>query len=244
MKSAPTRPHNNRKSARSNSLATYLSLTAGAGAVAAVNANGAIIYYNGPALTIDVNESLFWNPVTMQAGINQGGSEIFKLNYASTDYIYGSKATGDIDSLIGWAGASFGSTVPAKLGGGATIDASTPWFSNTWMYLNRSGWTTADSPWATGQDGTRGYIPFQFYYTTNNSNIYYGWADITYNNGPTATLVLNNFAYENNPNTAITTGGGPAPVPEPATVVSGILLLAMGGTKVLMARRRKKANQA
>jgi hypothetical protein len=67
------------------------------------------------------------------------------------------------------------------------------------------------------------------------SSKYYGWADITFN-AASGSIVLNNFAYNNTPNASITPGA----VPEPTT----ILLLALGGTATLLARRRRKAKLA
>ena len=102
---------------------------------------------------------------------------------------------------------------------------------------NKGGWTTAQSPWATGQDGNTGYIPFAFYRDTAPTDTYHGWANITYNDAA-HTLVLNNFAYNDTPNASITTGGGGdvSAVPE---VTSSFTLLGLitGG---LMMRRRTK----
>ncbi len=227
---------------RSGSLASYLSLGVGGAAVAS-SASAAIITYNGPVLTADVGMVFYWDPINMTAGLEGGGTDRFRIINAGPDYVYTSKSVTTINTYLGLAGAPFtGGNVPAKLASGATIDANTLWFGNSWAYMDRDGWTTAQSPWATGQDGTRGYIPFSFYYNASSENKYYGWADVTYNDVAN-TVVLNNFAYNDTPNAAITTGGGPAPVPEPATVVSGILLLAMGGAKVLVARRRRNGKQ-
>ena len=247
MKTHPTSIKTHRSPQRSRALGSYLSLTVGAGAATLLNANGAIVFYNGPAVTANPNGSwLYWDPVNMTAGL-EGASAQNKFNLCNfRPYSVYTKRRNLSFNTYCLVGAAEGVSVNAvaKLSDGATIDASTSWAIGTAVsYLDWSGWTTAESPWATGLDGTRGYIPFQFYSPGTPSDKYYGWADITYNDGALGTVVLNNFAYNNTPNEAITTGGGPAPVPEPATVVSGILLLAMGGAKVLVARRRRNGKQ-
>jgi hypothetical protein len=231
-----------RKLQRSTPLSSYLAITAGVGAVTLINADGAIIYYNGPAVTVTSEKPynhIWWSPDTMEAGLATGkGVDRFNFKYAGVNYVYSDKNEGMLDLFLGTSG-----NVPLKLAANATIDASINWFSNTWAYMNQPGWTTAQSPWATGEDGTRGFIPFSFRYFANPAETYYGWADFTYNDA-SGSLVLNNFAYNDTPNAAITTGGGPVPAPEPGQVASGLLLLALGGAKVLLARRRRKETQA
>ena len=234
MKDKSTTTKTARNGPHATPLGSYLSITAGAGAASLLGANGAVVYYNGAAVTATVGQTLYWNPITMTADTGGVGADRFNIANADTNYVYTTRTVSTINTFIG-VNAS-GSNVLAKLDVGATIDASTAWFGNTWAYMDKSGWTTAQSPWATGQDGTTGNIPFKFSYNTAPADTYYGWANITYNDVAN-TLVLNNFAYNNTPNEAISAG---SVVPEP----SSMMLLAMGGTTVLAARRRRRDNQA
>jgi hypothetical protein len=234
MKNKSTTMKAARKGPHATPLGSYLSITAGAGAASLLGANGAVVYYNGAAVTVSTLGSiLYWDPIHLTAGVSGSGVDRFQIKNTDTDYVYTIKNESSIKMFLGVT--ALGGNVPAKLGAGATIDASTFWFGDTWAYMDRTGWTTAQSPWATGQDGTTGNIPFMFYPVGTSGQKYYGWADITYNDVSNS-ITLNNFAYNNTPNAAVTAGA----IPEP----SSMLLLAMGGTTVLAARRRRKDNLA
>jgi hypothetical protein len=220
-----------RKGPHATPLGSYLSITAGAGAASLLSANGAVVYYNGAAVTATVGQILYWDPITMTAGTGSMQGDRFNILNAGTNYVYSALTNTTIRLELGVVNGN----VTAKLDVGATIDVSTAWLSS-FTYMDRSGWTTAQSLWATGQDGTTGNIPFRFYKNVALTDKYYGWANITYNDVAN-TLVLNNFAYNNTPNASISAG---SVVPEP----SSMLLLAMGGTTVLAARRRRRDNQA
>jgi len=219
------------KSQNSKRLASYLSLSVGAGAATLLNANGAIISYNGPAVTNNnYGDVLWWDTASMTAGIyrNQSVADRFQIFNSRLNYAYTVKNNALLDTFFGVTAS--GGTSVNKLAAGETIDSSTYFSGNTWTYMKSPG-----SPWATGVDGTTGYIPFKFSTIAAPADMYYGWADITFN-GASGSIVLNNFAYNNTPNASITPGA----IPEPAT----ILLLAMGGTATLLARRRRKAKLA
>ncbi len=232
MKDQPTTTKPARNGPHATPLGSYLSITAGAGAASLLGANGAVVYYNGAAMTGSVGQTLYWDPIHMTAGVGSV-TDGFRIKNVNSSYVYTVRNNATIYTSLG---VMAGSNVPAKLDVGATIDVSTAWFSNTWTYMQKSGWTTAQSPWATGQDGTTGYIAFKFHYDTAPTDNYYGWANITYNDVAN-TIVLNNFAYNDTPNASILGG---SVVPEP----SSMMLLAMGGTTVLAARRRRRDNQA
>ena len=186
-------------------------------------------------MTANIGQTLYWDPVTMTAGVsNNMGSfptDVFKLVNFGSSYVYSNLLNSYVYKYLGDGNGH----VPAKLGAGAAIDSNTSWTGAGWGYMDKPDWTTAHSPWATGQDGTTGNIPFKFRKNVAPTATYYGWANITYND-VAHTLVLNNFAYNDTPNASIT----PGVVPEP----SSMLLLAMGGTTVLAARRRRRDSQA
>jgi len=237
MNTTPSTSKTTRRQKRSNPLASYLSLTVGAGAAAtAFNAEGAVVTYNGATVTANVGEWLYFSPMTMTAGNGGGGTDQFKINYSSPNYVY--TQINEASYKLYWGTQlNAGTNVPLKLSASATIDASTNWFGDNWAYFSQPGWTTAQSPWATRTDGTTGYIAFKFAAVGSPETAYYGWADFTYNNGATQNLVLNNFAYNNTANEGILAGAGA--VPEPSTMA----LLALGGASTLLARRRRKAKQ-
>lgn len=247
IKTVTTPSKKHRRPRHTNALGSYLAITAGAAAVSLPNADGAVVYYNGSALTVglaDTNRWLYFSPLAtagnptlgVRAGIDDGSNtqDRFQIFYNSANYVYTDKN----ESLLrmDWGYSNYDGDALLKLGSNATIDLnSNSWFNKRWVYMNALGWTTAESPWATGEDGTTGFIPFRFALATAPSDYYYGWAEYTYNNGATQSLTLNNFAYENTPNTSITT----EVVPEP----SSLLLLALGGSSVLLARRRRMEKQ-
>ena len=92
------------------------------------------------------------------AGEQRGVPDCFSIRNQNFDYAYTERNCVTINTYFGLADpVVFSGTYPvAKDGGCVTIDSNTYWFGNTWAYMSKSGWTTADSPWATGLDGTTG----------------------------------------------------------------------------------------
>ncbi len=239
VKPTPTMPHG--KAQRSNGLSSYLTLTVGAAAATAMNANADIISYDGAPVTVnrtDADKWLYFDLFDMSAGTGSatvGGK--FNLFYGGANYIYARRNDGGGDPFMTFAVGVTTGTRTARLADGDTIDDGLLWNVGTWTYINNN-FTPAQSSWATGEDDTRGILPFRFAYSDAQTTYYYGWADFTYNN-QSQSLTLNNFAYESTPDTGIMAGV----VPEP----SSLLLLVTGGAATLFARRRitlKKSGEA
>ena len=215
------------KKQTAKNLGTYLSLSVGAGMLGGATAEASVITYSGPAITAGVGQQIWWDPISMTAGLGSSANAVVK--YRGANYIYTVKPG---NPYMAVATMSAGSKNLNRLLSGATIDSSLNWFANTWAYMNKSGWTTANDPWATGQNGTTGCVGFRFRTTT--PDYCYGWLSFTYNNGDLHTLQLNGFAYESTPNMAIGAGGL---IPEP----SSLGLLALGATGLIASRRLRKA---
>ncbi|MEX2381787.1 MAG: hypothetical protein WD490_05360 [Opitutales bacterium] len=85
-------------------------------------------------------------------------------------------------------------------------------------------------------DGEPGYMGFAF---DIGGDTHYGWARLILTPGPidsgTTGLFIDGWAYESDPDTAIST-----PIPEPATVATGLGMLALGAVGVRTWRKNKK----
>lgn len=234
------------QASRRNALGSYLAVTAGAAASSLQTAEAGVVVYQGPAVTIGSNgQSVYFSPIEegtvstlgTQAGYLSNGhipGDRFFQRYRSADYIYTQKNESVLDMAWGTQ-AGGGKQVPLKLEAGVTIDASTNWFTNSWAYMNVPGWNTTQSPWAVASGQTSGYVPFSFSFFSAPADTYYGWAHYTLDKDA-GTLTLNSFAYENSPNTAITTA-----IPEP----SGLMLMVLAGSAgVLYRERNRRRRQA
>ena len=81
--------------------------------------------------------------------------------------------------------------------------------------------------------GVPGYIGFKFKATPSSTDVFYGWASVTFNN--TGAGSINSYAYDDTPNTSIAAGFTGSVVPEP----SRALLILVGGLGLALRRHRE-----
>lgn len=206
-------------------LGTYLTLGVGAGVLGSQSSNAAIVYWDITPMTITSGMRPFVNPET-GAHADDGATlatPTIGLTFYGTNYIYSitefssnpippSIAFGANDRMINFAS-------------GATIGSSSS-FKTNWSYMDRPGWTSANSDWVTGADAS-GFLGFSF---EISGDVKYGWLAVTYNSAAN-TLVMGDFAYEDS-GASILAGA----IPEPSSL--GLLALGASG---LLARRRRQA---
>lgn len=217
---------------RSKHLKAYLSLSVGAGVFGVADADAAVQIWNGTPITGNTtsgSSQIWWNLSSMTAGLATPPTGAFGINYRATNYVYNIPNS----ARVQW-GVTTGNNT-SRLGTGATIDSSLNWSpTNGFTYFSRTNWTySASTPWATRTNNTQGFGAFRFDYSYAPGTYYYGWAQLTYNNGNQHSLTLENFAWNDTANQAITT----AAVPEPA----GLGLLALGAAGVAAIRRARKS---
>jgi hypothetical protein len=220
---------------QSGRLLTYLSLGIGAGVIGSHTGSAQIIHQTTSVpLTAGVGSSIWWNPPTGEAEeFAGGGAPTFAgqgmgIFFDSANYIY----TQNNGVQFATTSAPFSNLAFFNLGD--TIDSTLYWRGG-WNYMDRPGWTTSDTPWDSGVDGTTGYLAFRYDPANGGGADYdYGWAEFTYNYA-SQNLVLQDFAYESTVGQSIT-AGGIEPVPEANTG----LLLAMGAAGLVTARRLQK----
>lgn len=216
-------------------LGTYLTLGVGAGVLGSQSSNAAIVYWDVTPLTVSSGGRPVANPLTgdfvdgfLDDGMGNPVTPTVGLNFYGANYIY---------SVTEWTGDP---ATTAKIAYGAndrmlrfltneTIGASSAFKAN-WSTMDNVGWTTAESAWATGLDGTSGYVGFSF---DNAGTVNYGWLAVTYNDA-SQTLVVGDFAYENSGGSIL--AGDIGAIPEPSSL--GLLALGASG---LLARRRRQA---
>jgi hypothetical protein len=177
--------------------------------------------------------------VSVNQTVNETGSYDFNLSGSSSDDI-----TITADQLNGYnqvyASTALGAEVltdplygtVTALAFGALIDptSSTNWGSGGKMASSFSG-EPGDWP----SNGNSAYLGFYF---VGPGGKQAGWADIaTTANSTASSFEVLSYAYETNPNIAITAGEGSS-VPEP----SALSLLVIGGAGLIALRRRRAAN--
>lgn len=217
-------------------LGTYLSLGLGTGLLGSQTADAQIVYFNSGPVTVTPGQTVWLNPVSGAAEAVAGdggasfGSPQAGFFFNNSNYIYTQ------DSFMGFSVIDGSSSTLSKLAANATIGSATPWRTG-FTYLDRPGWTSSDSAWATGADGTTGYIGLRFDPTTPGGSAFvYGWVRFTYD-AASQELVLHDFAYESTVGAPILAGAGAA-VPEPGSLG---MSLVFGASGVLAARQFRKA---
>lgn len=99
--------------------------------------------------------------------------------------------------------------------------------------------STAASPGA-GFGGATGPVNVGFSFLSGG-NTHYGWAQIDLGAGVDNRLTVVEWTYENSPDTPVHVGTRAAQVPEPASTLPAIAMLAMGAAGVRAWRQRKAA---
>ena len=221
-------PHWKMKTIKINDsrLGTYLTLGVGAGVLGSQSSHAAIVYWDVTPITVTAPVQVWLDPLTGASGTGgfTPGTPIFGLRFLSSNYIY---SLTDPNNAAITAIAHTPGDVMSRFAGGDEV-GPTLTFKANWSYMDRVGWTTSDSPWATGADGTSGFIGFRF---DNAGTPYYGWIEVTYNDA-SQSLAWGDFAYEDS-GAGILAGA----VPEP----SSLALLVLGASGVIARRRRQAA---
>ena len=216
-------------------LLTYLSLGVGAGVIGSHTASAQIIHQTtGLPLTANVGSSIWWNPPTGEAEEFAGGGDPTFAGQGMGIFFNGANYIYTQNNGVQFATTSDPYSNLAFFNLVDTIDSTLFW-KGGWTYMDRPGWTTSDTPWDSGVDGTTGYLAFRYDPANGGgANYVYGWAEFTYNNA-SQNLVLQDFAYESTVGQSITAGDvAPAPEANPG------LLLAMGAAGLVIARRLRK----
>lgn len=210
-------------------LGTYLTLGVGAGMIGSESSDAAIVYWDITPMTVTAGMRPFVNPATGAYG-NDGApltTPTVGLNFNGANYIY---SITEFSSAPETPKIAYGANARMiRFLTNETIGVSSA-FKTNWSYMDRPGWTASDSDWATGADGTSGYIGFSF---DNAGTVNYGWIAVTYN-AASQTIEIGDFAYENSGGSIL--AGDIGVVPEPSSL--GLLVLGASG---LLARRRRQA---
>ena len=203
------------------------------GAAAGSHAQAATVYWNGQNATEAVNgpgvEFNFFTGMVGRGAIAANG--FFALNAGSSNMLFGPFVEGNINA--GPAGKIF--DAPASTAAALRFPSQRVGPFNP----SQSQLATLGILFCSGENctfdgnfrrGPTGYVGVEF--TGPNGHLYYGWVNLTVNSN--YSITLNEFAYNNTPNTPIVI----QPVPEP----SSMLLLTLGAAGIAAYRRKRAAN--
>jgi hypothetical protein len=172
---------------------------------------------------------------TVNQTVNSTGTYNFNLSGPSSNDITITANPSEIDAIANTgAGVVMNSGDVAALAFGALIDpTNTGSFGSGGKMVNTSGGLLTGGYWSsTGGDA---YLGFYF---NGPANPQAGWADIQTSGNPNSTsFTIVNYAYETNPNTAIT-AGQTSDTPEPSTMA----LIGLGAAGLIALRRRRASN--
>lgn len=219
-------------------LGTYLTLGIGVGAIGAQTAEADIIHFNITPVTVTPGQVIWLNPKTgatetTTGGVPSFGTPMAGLFFNNTNYIYTQ------DSFMRFSVLNNGSSTLSLLAQNAPIGPNLNW-KIPFTYMDRPGWSLTDSPWATVNNSTTGFIGLQFDpLVPAGYSFAYGWAQFTYN-AAAQSLTLLGFAYDDTIGATIL-AGDIGVIPEPANAG---LLLTLGATGVVAMRRQRKQQTA
>lgn len=231
-----------RRDGRLKRLGGYVATTVGAGILATPSAEAAVV-------PIDIGPSGF-NIGGVNAGLpSQGKNNVPDFPFAGAGelrirngtynnfswglYFYNGESGGGIATNNSLAN-------PKKLSVGDTIDQSLFVGGGYGPSLFKVNFWWSGIVNTAPDFGPGSYIGFR----TAGENPRFGYFEVTWD-GTTSQFEILSAAYESDPNTALTIGGGPAPVPEidPSGFAS-VASMAIGSLAMLEQRRRKRAAAA
>jgi len=209
-------------------LAAYT--LAGAAALAAPAVAKADIVFVNVGQTINQGESIsfpFADDVTVDAQqdiVTNPDLSLETVNWVNSFIGSGTKILNDVtDGQV--AALAFGALIDPTL-----VDPTNP--AANWGNGGKLASSKIGDPGNWPLDGGHAYLGFYFGGPVNPQA---GWADIaTTANTTTSSFQLLSYAYETDPNVAITAGEGTPAVPEP----SALPLLILGGAGLIALRRR------
>jgi hypothetical protein len=212
-------------------LAMYGVMSAAAAAALAPAAQAGVIIYDPPDLTTPLIEdhSVFWsmtyvNPPTNTLTSWGRTGDDFWLHFHYGRAILRNWPWGG--SGRSWLAGAATAGYPLRLGAGAYVG---PGGNFAWASYPNFLATSSGSYGEWNAFG-RGYVGLRFQI---GPNTHYGWAEISVN--PNYTSTLHRWAYEDVPNTGLSTPSGGA-IPEPASIV----LMALGAAGLALYRKRRQ----
>lgn len=222
-----------------STVATPKAVTFGSASIAALLAGGAStvsgqVTLGGSAFTVD-NQTVLWD-------LDNDGHDDFRLiDKASTSggsgpvifrQRFDGQSSTSTEEKAGWM-ATDGSSRISPFNTSVSVSVSKAFADQA--FITDNGALQVQAVGFT--DGGTHYIGFRFF---RGSDTHYGWANITTTWGAGNSLVVNEWAWNATPFTAIQIGAGGSAVPEPATAATGLGLLALGAAGLRRQRWLKR----